>query len=100
MPFFVSAAKSLCSLPPSQTPTFLPFRSSIESMPLSLNATSVMPARAKTWAMLTISSPWSRVASRLSSQSMPNSAWPPSTTCSGTMSGPPALIVTSRPASS
>ena len=70
--------------------------SSIESMPLSLNATSVMPERVKTCAMLTMFSPWSRVASRLSSQSMPNSAWPPSTTCSGTMSGPPGLSSTSR----
>ena len=34
------------------------------------------------------------------SQSMPNSAWPPRTTCSGMMSGPPGLIVTSRLSSS
>ena len=36
MPFFVSAANSLCSLPPSQTPTFLPRRSSTDVDPLVL----------------------------------------------------------------
>ena len=100
IPFFVSAAKSLCSLPPSQTPTFLPSSSVMSSRPVSFHVTSVMPQRAKTCAMLTISPPWSRVASVLSSQLSPNSACPPSTTCSGTMSGPPGLIVTSRPSSS
>ena len=45
-------------------------------MPLSFHVSSVMPERAKTWAMLTRSPPLSRVASRLASQSIPNSAWP------------------------
>ena len=43
MPFLLSAAKSLCSLPPSQTPTFLSRRSVISSSPLSAHVTSVIP---------------------------------------------------------
>ena len=43
--------------------------------------------------MLTRSPPWSRAASSAGSQSIPNSAWPLATTCSGVMSGPPGLSV-------
>ena len=100
IPFFVSAAKSSNSLPQHHTPTFLPFMAATFSIPLSFHVTSVMPERAKTCAMLTMSPPLSRVARRDGSQSIPNSAPPLATTCSGVMSGPPALIVTSRPSSS
>ena len=96
MPFFVSAAKSSNSLPQHQTPTFLPFISATSVMLLSFQVTSVMPERSKTWEMLTRSPPWSRVASSDGSQSIPNSACPEATTCSGVMSGPPTLISTSR----
>ena len=67
---------------------------------MSFHVTSVIPDRVKTWAMLTMFWPLSRVASVLSSQLIPNSAWPPRTTCSGTMSGPPGRMSTSSPSSS
>ena len=90
MLFFVSAAKSSNSLPPSQFATFLPFMPAMSVMPESFHVSCVMPERAKTCAMLTRSVPLSRAASRLGSQSIPNCAWPLATTCSGMMSGPPA----------
>ena len=59
-----------------------------------------MPERLNTWAMLTSGTPFSRVASAEGIQSTITSAPPPAITCGGAMSGPPGLIVTSRPASS
>jgi hypothetical protein len=100
IPFFVNAANSSNSLPQHHTPTFLPRMSATSVIPLSFQVTSVIPERANTCAMLTRSPPLSRVASRDGSQSIPNSAPPLATTCSGVMSGPPGLIVTSRPSSS
>ena len=97
MPFLTSAAKSSFSLPQHQTPTFLPAIFLIVLMPLDFHVSSVMPERVKTCAMLTMSPPLSRVASSDGSQSTPNWAWPDATTCSGVMSGPPGLSVTSSP---
>ncbi len=96
IPFFVSAAKSSYWLPQHQTPTFFRASCLMSVMPLSLWVSSVMPLRVKTWAMLTRSPPWSRVASRLGSQSIPSCACPLWTTCSGVMSGPPSFSVTLR----
>ena len=100
IPFFTSAAYSSFSLPQHQTPTFLPFIPATSVMPLSFQVTSVMPLFENTCAMLTRSPPWSRAASSAGSQSIPNSAWPLATTCSGVMSGPPGLSSTSSPSSS
>src|SRR5262245_4681830 len=96
MPFLVRAAYSSHWLPQHQTPTFLLRMPAIVVVLLVFHVSSVIPDRVKTWAMLTRFPPVSRVASKLGSQSMPNSAWPLWTTCSGVMSGPPGLIVTFR----
>ena len=98
IPARTSAAKSSYWLPPSQLPTFLSRIFAIELIPVSFHVISVIPDREKTCAMLTSFVPWSRIASKLGSQSSPNSAWPPATTVSGVMSGPPTLMFTSRPA--
>ena len=74
IPYFVSAANSSNSLPPSQIATFLPFIFANVLMPLSFQVSWVIPTRAKTCAMFTRSLPLSRAASRLGSQSMPNCA--------------------------
>ncbi len=42
-----------CSLPKSQTPTFLPLKSAGEVMLLSFQETESVPERWKIWAMLT-----------------------------------------------
>jgi hypothetical protein len=97
MPFFARAAKSSHWLPPSQLPTFLPRIFAIVSIPVSFQVISVMPEIVKTCAMFTSFVPESRAERRLGSQSRPNCACPPATTCSGMMFGPPGLIVTSRP---
>ena len=98
MPARLSAAKSSNSFPPSQLPTFLPRIFAIVLMPLLFQVISVIPLREKTWAMFTSFVPWSRADMRLGSQSRPSWAWPPATTCSGMMSGPPTRIFTSSPA--
>ena len=67
--------------------------------PESLRQVSSMPERLNTCEMLTIGTPFSRVASAEGIQSTITSAPPPAMTWLGLMSGPPALIVTSRPAS-
>ena len=56
-----------------------------------LKVTSVVPLRAKTWAMLTRSLPVSRCARRLGSQSIPNSACLPSDDLLGADVGPAGL---------
>ncbi len=98
IPFLFRAAKSSGWLPQHQTPTFLPFIFAIDVMPELFHVISVIPERANTCAIETILPPFSRVAKRFGSQSMPNCAWPPSTVCSGVMSGPPTFSVTSSPA--
>ena len=45
IPFFVSAANSLCSLPLIHTPTFLPRSFVMSSRPVSFHVTSVIPER-------------------------------------------------------
>ena len=50
-------------------------------------------------ARLTTGDPFSRVASAEGIQSTTTSAPPPANTCCGLMSGPPGMMVTSRPAS-
>ena len=97
MPFLTSAAKTSYSLPPSQLATVFPFIFATVLMPVSFQVINVRPLRVKTCAMLTRSTPLSREDMRLGSQSRPNCAWPPATMDSGMMSGPPGLIVTSRP---
>src|SRR5438045_8745934 len=89
IPFVVRAAYSSNWLPQHQTPTFLCAIALIELMPESFQVSSVMPERVNTWAMFTSCVPASRVARRLGSQSRPNCAWPPATTCSGVLFGPP-----------
>ena len=68
-------------------------------MPVSARQVSIMPERLNGWAMLTSGTPFSRAASAEGIQSTITSAPPPAMTCGGAMSGPPGLIVTSRPAS-
>ena len=97
IPNLASAAKTSYSLPPSQFATVLPFIFATLLIPVSFHEISVSPLRVNTCAMLTRSTPLSRVDIRLGSQSIPNCAWPPATAVSGMMSGPPGLIVTSRP---
>src|SRR2546430_17518435 len=72
IPYFVSAANRSHWLPPSQLATFLCFICAIVLMPEDFHVICVIPERAKTCAMLTSFVPWSREASRLGSQSIPN----------------------------
>ena len=94
--YLARVARRANSLPPNHTATFRPLRSAGVLMPDVLNASSRMPLYPKIWPMLTSGTPCSREDRRLGSQSIPNSAPPPATTCSGTMSGPPGMMVTSR----
>src|SRR5207247_2216148 len=87
------------SLPPYQTPSVLPFRSAGFLMPVSARQVSSSPDFLKVWEMLTSGTPFSRDASADGIQSTTTSAPPPAITCGGATSGPPALMVTSRPAS-
>ena len=68
-------------------------------MPVSARQVSSSPERLNGWAILTIAAPFSRAASAAGIQSTTTSAPPPAITCSGATSGPPGLIVTSRPSS-
>ena len=88
------------SLPPNQTPSVCPGKSSVEVTPELLRQVSIIPERLNGWAMLTSGSPFSRAASAEGIQSMTTSAPPPAITCGGATSGPPGLIVTSSPSSS
>ena len=85
-------------MPQHQTPTFLPFIFATVVMPLSFQVSSVMPLLENTCAMLMIFLPPSRKESMLGTQSIPNSACLPSTTCSGVIVGPPTFRFTSSPA--
>ena len=94
--YLARVARRANSLPPNHTATLRPLRSAGVLMPDVLKASCRMPLWAKIWPMLTSGTPCSREESRLGSQSIPNSAPRPATTCSGTMSGPPGTMVTSR----
>ncbi len=98
-PALVSAANSSGSLPPSHEPIFFPAMSLGARMLLSLNETIRVPDRWKIWAIVTRSVPPSRDWSVLGTQETPRSAPPDATTCRLLTSGPPARIVTFRPAS-
>src|SRR5579871_103744 len=87
------------SLPPYQTPIVLPLKSAGFLMPVSARQVSMRPDRLKVWEMLTSGTPFSREARADGIQSTTTSAPPPAITCGGATSGPPGLIVTSRPAS-
>ena len=99
MPSFAIQARNGYSLPENQTPSVWPGKSFGVLMPESARQVSSRPERLNGWAMLTTGEPFSRVASAEGIQSTTTSAPPPASTCSGLMSGPPGLIVTSRPAS-
>ena len=88
------------SLPKNQTPRVLPRKSCGPLMPVFLRHVSIMPERLNGWAMLTSGTPFSRDASAEGIQLMITSAPPPTMTWGGEMSGPPGLIVTSRPSAS
>src|SRR6478672_1484969 len=88
------------SLPPYQTPSVLPLRSTGFLMPVSARQVSSRPDLLKVCEMLTRGTPFSRDASAEGIQSTTTSAPPPAITCGGAMSGPPGLIVTSSPADS
>src|SRR5580704_15671417 len=84
------------SLPANQTPSVLPLRSAGFVMPVSARQVSSRPDFLKGCEILTRPTPFSRAARAPGIQSMITSAPPPAITCSGAMSGPPGLIVTSR----
>ncbi len=65
-------------------------------MPVSFGQIIRRPDFLNGCAMLTSFTPFSRAASAAAIQSTITSAPPPAITCSGAMSGPPGLIVTSR----
>ncbi len=98
-PSFAIQARNGYSLPANQTPSVWPGKSAGALTPESARQVSSRPERLKGWAMLTTGDPFSRVASAEGIQSTTTSAPPPARTCSGFTSGPPGLIVTSRPAS-
>src|ERR1700737_3549244 len=87
------------SLPPYQIPMVLPLKSAGFLMPVSARQVSSRPDFLKVCEMLTSGTPFSRDANADATQSTPASAPPPAITCGGATSGPPGLIVTSRPAS-
>src|SRR5689334_16272606 len=87
------------SLPPYQTPSVLPLRSAGFLMPVSARQVSSRPLFLKVCEILTSGTPFSREASADGIQSTVTSAPPPAITCGGATSGPPGLMVTSRPAS-
>ncbi len=87
-----------CSFPKSQTPTFLPAKSSGPSMPESAHATDSVPERWKIWAMLMRSEPCSRASRTFGTQlivnSGPSGAEP---AACGMTSGPPGMMLTVSP---
>ncbi len=78
----------------------MPLKSCGLVMPVSFQQVSIMPDDLNGCAMLTSGRPFSRAASAEGIQFRITSAPPPAITCGGAMSGPPGLIVTSRPSSS
>src|SRR6202521_1259786 len=86
-------------LPPYQTPMVLPLKSAGCLMLVSARQVSWSPERLKVCEMLTSGTPFSREASADGIQSTTTSAPPPAITCGGATSGPPGLMMTSRPAS-
>ena len=98
-PNFVSAAKSSGSLPSSQLPIFLPWKSLIVVMFFVLNEAIRVPERWKTCAMETRSVPFSRDWSILGSQPVPISAVFTATELMLSTCGPPRTKLTSRPSS-
>src|SRR3984893_4480354 len=87
------------SLPPYQMPMVLPLKSAGFLMPVSARQVSSRPDFLKVCEMFTSGTPFSRDASADGIQSTTTSAPPPAITWGGATSGPPGLIVTSRPAS-
>src|ERR1700752_3969082 len=87
------------SLPPYQMPTVLSLRSVGFLIPVSARQVSSSPDFLNVCEMLTSGTPFSRDASADGIQSTTTSAPPPAITWGGATSGPPGLIVTSRPAS-
>src|ERR1700730_14959350 len=85
------------SLPPYQTPMVLPLKSAGFLMPFSARPVSISPEGLKSCEMLASGTPFSREASEDGIQSTVTSAPPPAMICGGATSGPPGLIVTSRP---
>jgi hypothetical protein len=98
MPSWLIHDRKGYSLPKNQTPKVLPLKSAGVLMPVSARHVSIMPERLNGWAILTSGTPFSREARAAGIQSMMTSAPPPAMTCGGAMSGPPGLMVTSRPA--
>src|ERR1700741_104292 len=87
------------SLPPYQTPSVLPLRSVGVLIPVSARQVSSSPDFLKVCEMLTSGTPFSREERADGIQSTITSAPPPAITCGGATSGPPGLMVTSRPLS-
>ena len=69
-------------------------------MPESLRHVSIIPELLNGCAMFTRLSPFSLDANAAGIHSIRISAPPPAMTCGGAISGPPDLIVTSKPSSS
>src|ERR1700749_956442 len=87
------------SLPPYQTPMVLPLKSVGFLMPVSARQVSSRPERLKGCEIVTGGPPFPGEARADGIQSTTRAAPPPAITCGGATSGPPGLIVTSRPAS-
>src|ERR1700738_1618672 len=87
------------SLPPYQIPSVLPLKSAGFLMPVSARQGSSRPGFLKVCEILNRGTPFAREASADGIQSTTTSAPPPAITCGGATSGPPGLMVTSRPAS-
>src|ERR1700689_2901096 len=87
------------SLPPYQMPMVLSLKSVGFLMPVSARHVSSSPDFLKVCEILTSGTPFSRGPNADGIQSTTTSAPPPAITCGGATSGPPGLIVTSRPAS-
>src|SRR5258707_526760 len=87
------------SLPPYQMPMVLPLKSAGFLMPVSARQVNSRPDFLNVCDILTRGTPFSRDAKADGIQSTTTSAPPPAITCGGATSGPPGLIVTSRPAS-
>src|SRR6516165_8448719 len=98
-PSFAIQARNGYSLPPNHTPSVLALKSFGDLMPVSARQVSSRPDFLKVCETLTSGTPFSRDASADGIQSTITSAPPPAITCGGATSGPPGLMVTSRPAS-
>src|SRR5258707_5329837 len=98
-PSFDNQDRKGYSLPPYQIPVVLPLKSVGFLMPVSARQVSSSPDFLKVCEILTSGTPFSRDANADGIQSTTTSAPPPAITCGGATSGPPGLMVTSRPAS-